>query len=315
LGREEKSSLEDPEKIPQLWNIRDIAANGHHSLALDKEGNVWSWGLNLSSQLGDEGNEVHAGPQKIKNLSKIKSISAGYRFSMALREDGTVVGWGASCDPTKSQDTQNVIRLFASSLTQSGGYGDPSSNSSQAYNFSDDCQREKSTGIASKVPKQIANLEHIIKISSGFGHTLALKDDGSVWAVGCNKYGQIGNNTNENALEAVQITSLKRIKDIAAGYRHSLVLDDQGNVWTWGYTEKLQPTKIALEKVKTISAGYDYSLAVLEDGKAYGWGNNASKQISTKNIQSSKDPIQLDMINSVELVSAGGTQAVAFAQK
>jgi len=42
------------------------------------------------------------------------------------------------------------------------------------------------------VPKAITELEGIIQISSGESHSLALKNDGTVWAWGRNAIGQLG---------------------------------------------------------------------------------------------------------------------------
>ncbi len=327
LGSDVLNYQTDPVKAPFLEKAIDIAANGHHSLAVDKDGNVWAWGLNLSSQLGDGANDMKTGPKKVVGLEHVKGVAAGYRFSVALKEDGSVVGWGSHCDTSKSFDTQNVVRLFASTLVQSGGYADASSTSNQAYNFLDDCQRERSTGINTTAVKQIEGMTGITKLSAGFGHTLALKDDGTVRVLGCNKFGQVGNKSFENALTTETVADLQNIVDVAAGYRHSLALDKDGNVWAWGYNNAGQlgdgstetrtaPVKVpALQGVTSIAAGYDYSVAVVRDGRVMGWGSNASKQISSKNISESKVPITLDMIDFAQSVAAGGTQVVVITQR
>jgi alpha-tubulin suppressor-like RCC1 family protein len=323
LGNNGGDYQDDPEKLAFIDKATDIAASGHHSLAVDKEGAVWSWGLNLSSQLGDGKNDIKVTPQKISGLPKVKSVAAGYRFSLALTDDGRVMAWGATCDPNKVMDSQSIIRQFASSLMQSGGYGDPGSLSSQAYQFSDDCNREKSTGINSKTPKVIEGLSGIKKLTAGFGHTMALKDDGTVWMLGCNKYGQIGNGSFDNAFTIEHRKELSNIVDIAAGYRHSLALDKDGNLWAWGFNGtgqlglnsdewRVVPTKIpSITNVVSIAAGYDYSLAITKDGTVWGWGTNASHQISSMDIKNSKVPIKLDMIHNANIIAAGGTQAIA----
>ncbi|MDQ3099592.1 MAG: hypothetical protein M3Q44_07660 [bacterium] len=315
LGNRGADYQDEPEKLSFIDNATDISASGHHSLAVDREGNVWSWGLNLSSQLGDGKNEIKATPQKLAGLPKIKNVSAGYRFSVALQEDGRVIAWGASCDATKTMDTQSVINQFASTLMQSGGYGDPGSLSSQAYQFADDCNREKSTGVNTKTPKVIEGLSGIKKIAAGFGHTMALKEDGTIWMLGCNKYGQLGSDGTENALTAQQRKELSNITDISAGYRHSLALTKDGEVWGWGLNGTDQftvPTKIpSLSNVISIAAGYDYSLALTKNGEVWGWGANATHQFATTDIKNSKTPIKLDMIDNANMIAAGGNHAIA----
>lgn len=324
VGNETTDFQEDPEKLTFLNKAKDVAASGHHSLAVDEDGSVWAWGLNLSSQLGDGKNSMKVTPQKIAGLPKIKNVAAGYRFSVALQEDGHVIAWGASCNKSTTMDTQSIIRQYASSLMESGGYGDPDSLSSQGYPFGDDCNREISTGINSKTPKVIEGLENITKLSSGFGHTMALKSDGTLSMLGCNKYGQIGNGGYQNAFTIEKRDELKDIVDISAGYRHSLALDKEGNIWSWGANEtgqlgdntstpKLHPTKMqsfTTSKIVAISAGYDYSLAKTSEGDVWGWGTNASHQISESDIKESKLPIKIEMVHNVDRIAAGGTQAI-----
>ena len=87
-----------------LSDIVMVAAGGNHSVALDKNGRVWTWGFNLDSQLGD-GPSNPAGdtsrlPRLVVNetatgsLGGIVSISAGSRTTFAVKVDGTVLGWG-----------------------------------------------------------------------------------------------------------------------------------------------------------------------------------------------------------------------------
>lgn len=62
-----------------------------------------------------------------------------------------------------------------------------------------------------------------------------LKTDGSVWAVGWNNVGQLGDGTTTTRSTAVQVTGLTSgIVAIAAGNQHSLALASDGTVYAWG---------------------------------------------------------------------------------
>jgi len=59
-----------------------------------------------------------------------------------------------------------------------------------------------------KIPTQVGDEEDWMQIS-GVGHTsLALKDDGTVWAWGYNNYGQVGDGSGIDRYEPVQIMSV-----------------------------------------------------------------------------------------------------------
>jgi alpha-tubulin suppressor-like RCC1 family protein len=54
-----------------LENIIKIAVGGTHVLALDKDGTVWTWGLNSSGQLGQGDTVLRNLPTKMRYLGTI----------------------------------------------------------------------------------------------------------------------------------------------------------------------------------------------------------------------------------------------------
>jgi len=108
-NRKNKSTdVNSPTEIMALkgTKIIDIACGGHFSMALDKEGNVWSWGSaeNGSTGRNTDGKQIGKGkatyavhmPQKISfpQGTKIKKIVCGVSHTVALSEEGDVYTWG-----------------------------------------------------------------------------------------------------------------------------------------------------------------------------------------------------------------------------
>jgi hypothetical protein len=81
----------------------------------------------------------------------------------------------------------------------------------------------------------VSALSGITAIAGGGFHSLALKNDGTVWAWGANAQGQLGNGTNTDSNVPVQVSTLSGITAIAGGAYHSLALKNDGTVWAWGY--------------------------------------------------------------------------------
>ena len=71
-------------------------------------------------------------------------------------------------------------------------------------------------------------------MAAGEEHSIMLKQDGSVWSKGSNKYGQIGDGSNAVLRRRfVQVIS-SDVRAVAAGFRHSLVVKQDDSVWATG---------------------------------------------------------------------------------
>ena len=92
-------------------------------------------------------------------------------------------------------------------------------------------RRDRST------PVPVSGLTGVVAIAAGGHHSLAVKSDGTVWAWGCNDYGQLGDGTTTNRLTPVQTSGLAGVgfTAIAAGGAHSLAVKSDGTVWAWGW--------------------------------------------------------------------------------
>jgi alpha-tubulin suppressor-like RCC1 family protein len=76
----------------------------------------------------------------------------------------------------------------------------------------------------SNTPVEVSNLDgaDLKALAGGQGHSLALKNDGTVWAWGLNQYGQLGNDTYTDSSTPVQVSDLSGVTLIAAGDDQSL---------------------------------------------------------------------------------------------
>lgn len=96
--------------------FKSVSAGFTHSLALDAQGRIWSWGNNFAAQLGDGTSGsglIDNGP--ITNVPTLiatpgvtfASVSAGYAESLAHASDGTLYQWGSIFD---ANDTGSMGR-------------------------------------------------------------------------------------------------------------------------------------------------------------------------------------------------------------
>ncbi|RPI12944.1 MAG: hypothetical protein EHM65_05550, partial [Acidobacteriales bacterium] len=159
--------------------------------------------------------------------------------------------------PALAQDSGARIRLLQQDLAASGSPG--------SYSVRD--------------IGQVAGAVRLALPESG-GHILALTADGTVWAWGDNRSGQLG--VGDTAVHPgwVAVAGLDSVVDIAAGAEHSVALRSDGSVWAWGANEQGQsrPEQIqGFGDVVAVAAGVQYTLALRRDGTVWTWGSDPSE--------------------------------------
>ncbi|HXB68195.1 MAG TPA: hypothetical protein VNY05_08130 [Candidatus Acidoferrales bacterium] len=198
-----------------LSGVIAIAAGDASSMALTKDGKVWTWGIGFLGQLGNGFDNPSNVAVPVTGLSKVVAIASGVFHNLALRSDGTVWAWGYGF------------------LGQLG-------NPAAIIPFADHVNVPVQVMAGLKVP-----LSSVIAIAGGGFHSLALKKDGTVWTWGLNNFGQLGNTTDTDPI--TQLSSMPvQVKDgfnvplssvvaIAGGQAHSAALKSNGTVWNWGF--------------------------------------------------------------------------------
>lgn len=83
-----------PVQVPALLGVVSISAGASHLLALRADGTVWAWGGNYVGQVGVGNTDTVARPTLVAGLGTVVAIRAGSIHSLALRTDGTVLAWG-----------------------------------------------------------------------------------------------------------------------------------------------------------------------------------------------------------------------------
>lgn len=292
-----------PVKIKNIDNVEKIYLQESSCISIRKDGTVW-----LFKPFTDEL------PMQVKGLENIKSLKIGAQV-LALSKDGSV--W--SFNPSSGELAKQIKELKDITALESGPFSDilALSKDGSVWSF-------KSSG--NELPQQIAELRDITALKSGlsqieFGpsktridngpsYTLALSNDGSVWAWGNGEYGQLGDgtygdlkkDTKDNIKTSpVKVSGLKNIKSVYAGLEHSLALSEDGCVYTWGsnfygqlgdntsiYTDstgfefygkpvtrnsiKAVPTQV-FSGVKSIVVNHGCVYTLNTDGTVWSWGN------------------------------------------
>lgn len=185
-----------PTKVPllpatALW--ASVSAGDTHSLGIQKDGTLWSWGGGGEGQLGNNIKADISAPSKIGVLTW-SSVSAGAFHSMAINNDGTLWAWG-----------QN-------------NFGQLGNNGADSV----------------AVPTLIApGVNSWSVVSAGAIHTMAVRNDGTLWGWGANTEGELGTGNGDEP-SPVQVGTRNNWSTVSAGTGHSAGLQSDNTLWTWG---------------------------------------------------------------------------------
>lgn len=275
-----------PRRVPGLTDVVAIASSIGHSLALKSDGTVWSWGMNDLGQLGNQplliSPFIPFPPTQIANLPNIRSIATGPTNSFALADDGSVWAWGDNTYGQIGDGTttlrSNPVRLTSISsvryLTTNGPTVYAIKQDGSVWSWGSNAFGLLGTGSTdpsfSKVPIQVTALTNIQTLVLADSHLLALRNDGTVVALGNNQRGELGNGTTNNSLVPVQVSGLTGITQVTVNSIGSMALKSDGTVWKWG-EDQMSPKRVDLPNAKSVAAWWIVWAVILNDNTLQLW--------------------------------------------
>ena len=323
-----------PDGVASGFTYTQVAAGGFHVLAVGSDGIVYAWGANDQGQLGNGSKDTqsHPKPQPVKDADgqpfKAVQISAGTSDSAAIDPQGRVYTWGSehyaasSCGPARPTPTLakdpngsgqglhavqvSVNWSFIMALDADGNvYTWGFNNYGQLGNGTatgDDSDTYAADPARVPDPKDTSKAFKATQISAGGSHALAIGQDGTLWAWGCDADAQLGDGGYEDQSTPMQVRNPKdssqgfKVAWISAGVNQTIVGDENGTAWAWGInnwgqlginsTNETQDTPAQMSPPAgqdnpargftpaKVSAGGIHGLAIGQDGNAYSWGSN-----------------------------------------
>ncbi|NWU93491.1 RCBT2 protein, partial [Upupa epops] len=258
LGTGDMQSAIEPRRLDSLCG-KKIAClsygSGPHVVLATEEGEVYTWGHNAYSQLGNGTTNHGFVPCQVStNLvnKKVIEVACGSHHSMVLTSDGEVYTWG---------------------YNNSGQVGSGSTANQPIPRRVTSCLQNKI----------------VVNIACGQMCSMAVVENGEVYVWGYNGNGQLGLGSSGNQPTPCRVAALQgvRVQRVACGYAHTLVLTDEGQIYAWGANSYGQlgtgnksnqsyPTTVTVDKDRVIEIAACHSAhtsaAKTQSGQVYMWG-------------------------------------------
>ncbi|KAG8055581.1 hypothetical protein GUJ93_ZPchr0001g29675 [Zizania palustris] len=268
-----------------------VASGAYHSLALDDEGSLWSWGYNIYGQLGygEENSLFPCLVERFQDLGSPETLP----------------------DEARNSDAQSSLKL---SSVKAGGMMSFAIDTLGALWMWGNCPQQTDAGefciAASSVPLPVWDFHGhtVVKVACGNEHVVAAVSTGETYtggdlvcyAWGKNNHGQLGLGDKESRSHPVLISSFSEessweVYEIACGAWHTAVLtnkksfdvDLESRCWTFGLGDNGQlghgttASKCSPQPVDglptgtfliSLDCGLFHTTVVSSDGEVWCWG-------------------------------------------
>lgn len=283
-----------PTKIPELFDIIEVAASDYYALALTSSGTVYAWGMFTGTGIGSRD------PVIVSGLNNIIAIDAGTYKSIALKSDGTVYEWttGTFCAKQVMQSADEPltgVKAIASGYSHLFALKDDGTVVVWGYDYMQE----------GKYPFEIQNINNAVDISASSHFVLILTNDGKVYSW------EHGYTSAQLLKQGNSGKPISNIVEIYTGSCYGAIKSSDGSLYLIGSGELLynkNPNKVEdISNVLSFSGGYYHYVIVKNDGSIWTKGYNDEYQLGIGDRYYVKDDIarQIYSFLDVKQVEAG----------
>lgn len=301
LGNGTTTRSARPVFVQGITDAIDLRTYQGHTCVLRANHTVSCWGYGEDGQLGQGARASSNVPVEVRGIQDAVQLGVGHSHTCVVRRNGSVWCWGSNnlgqLGASPAADGPRVATALAEPQTSP--------------------QHTAVTGAGSLVPIEIPGIRDAIQAGCGYGHTCALRRDGTVWCWGLNNFGQLGDGTRTHRLTPGAVPGLSNIRSLAVS-DPSCAITTNGQALCWGNNSMRQtglidsaatltPTPIRLTSVIDIAIGPGSHVCARTQTfvGVFCWGDNMLGELGNGSTQQLTSPAPMRDIPSPVHVVAG----------
>lgn len=316
--------------IPNLI-VKSLSSSQNFNVALTADGKIMGWGQNkYGGALNQKTTDDVTSPIQLEFPGAASAVEPLGEGACAInKEDSKIYCWGdntfgelgiGSTDSELYHTVKPVAsdRTFASLSTNAGftACGITTQNSELLCwgqnRFGEIGVADHKNVLVPTVIKTPSNVAKFVKASAGEYHVCAISDTNNAYCWGDNKYGQLGNGTNNQSDTPQLVIGNIKFKEILATGALTCGLDINGKVYCWGKNstgglgdnktvmsnspvQAALPANFVTTKISLYTGEWDNQMsnicAVSTKGQAYCWGRNGGGHLGDGTKDTASAPV------------------------
>lgn len=323
LGDSSKEFIDIPTKVEIAEPVVKIisAPNSFTVLAITTSGNVYGWGSNRYKNISSEENAEYRLPVLVDYGISIKDIKLSHRLVTLLDSNGRIYGcgWSQEGSPIHIEARESLLNSdhYIKEIHLASDEPIKQFENADTYRAFLTTQGElflQGTFVDEKIlfpqPNQIQFPEPISQIGAMYQGLIALSETGKLYFIGEDRFGIVGNDSNEYYdlyKEPILINKIEGILDISVSSSSVIVQTNDGRLYTWGYNLGrnnaessdeviISPTQLDYNgKTQYYYCGEFSSVCITEENKVYVWGSNVYNLHLDSSLSSKYEPTQINL--------------------
>lgn len=199
LGNASQSDTLVPTEVHGTNKFVQIVSSDRSTCGIESGGAAFCWGFNEHGTLGTGDTEMRLSPTPVLGGLRFTELASSFRHTCGIEFSGSLFCWGSN---------------------SSGQLGNGSVQTAQTQ------------------PVPVSIQAPIRKVATGAWHSCAIRSDRAAFCWGDNRFGQIGNGSEDDrALQPMPVAGGIQFEELALGAHFSCGLSTLGSVWCWGSSE------------------------------------------------------------------------------